>query len=179
MSVDPSGKLGHRRETNVLEYTQRDSDSARGGIEQLPDHLSISSENAPVRLGEPVQRVLAAAPNRSQVRAVYTLFLVFYFLSLFLASRCTQKRCSQRGARSREKFGDHFAVCPLCYLSLFFSFPPLSALFFPLLREQVFPPQFRSISPVMLRPWQRLVEQRFRGQTFLPLAISLTQPCFA
>ena len=79
------GELGHDWKTNVREYTQRDSDSARGGIEQLPDHLSISSESAPVRLGEPVQRTLAAAPNRSQVKA--WLFSLFLSLSLSLYLR--------------------------------------------------------------------------------------------
>lgn len=91
------GELGHERKTNVREYTQRDFDSARGAIEQLPDHLSISSESAPVCLGESVHRVLLASPNRSQVKAFspshppsfYSFLSLLFFIQFFFSSRCT------------------------------------------------------------------------------------------
>lgn len=65
------GRLGHERLGNERAgiYTTGFRFCSRWNRAQLPDHLSISSENAPVRLGEPVQHALAAAPNRSEVKA--------------------------------------------------------------------------------------------------------------
>lgn len=70
------------------EYTQRDSDSARGGIEQLPDHLSISLESAPVRLGESVR--CAGCRSESKPGQSLCSFSTFPFsFLLFLASHRT------------------------------------------------------------------------------------------
>lgn len=121
------GELGHDWKTNVREYTQRDSDSARGGIEQLPDHLSISSESAPVRLGEPVQRTLAAAPNRSQVKAwlfslsfsLSSFFSFFSFLLPLFFSSSTHCITGKKHTANREK--DREKNLPIISLSVYLS----------------------------------------------------------
>ena len=144
------GELGHDWKTNVREYTQRDSDSARGGIEQLPDHLSISSESAPVRLGEPVQRTLAAAPNRSQVKAwLFSLSLSLsssfsffsFLLPLFFSSstHCiTGKKHAANSEKDRKKnlpiisLSVHFSILVLLYFSPYptYLYTGLSSSFF-------------------------------------------------
>lgn len=87
------GELGHERKTNVREYTQRDFDSARGAIEQLPDHLSISSESAAVCLGESVHPCAAlrieARSNLSLSPSSYSFLSLLFFIQFFFSSRCT------------------------------------------------------------------------------------------
>lgn len=124
----------------MREYTQRDFDSARGAIEQLPDHLSISSESAPVCLGESVHRVLLASPNRSQVKALplslsfYSFLSLLSFVQFFFSSPLAWNRnSSARREKDREKnsaiisLSDHFAT--LSFRSIFLHrgteyFPP-------------------------------------------------------
>lgn len=137
------GELGHERKTNVREYTQRDFDSARGAIEQLPDHLSISSESAPVCLGESVHRVLLASPNRSQVKASLPLTLPLSILffpyfsssnSFFLPAVLPWNKNSSARRKIERKIRRSFP-CPITLLSSLFC-----SIF--LTRNEYFPPLF-------------------------------------
>ena len=125
-------------ETNVREYTQRDSDSARGGIEHsfqticpFPRRmLPFASGSRSSMRWLPLQIEARSKPDFS-----LSLFPSFHFSTLSLFSQfyplCQQRERERERERTElatgEKFGDHFAVWPLCY--------PRSALFPSLFHE--------------------------------------------
>lgn len=113
----------------MREYTQRDFDSARGAIEQLPDHLSISSESAAVCLGESVHPCAALRIEaRSNLSLSLSLFLFFSFptflhpILFFFPLYCRGIGNSSARRKNERKIRRSFP-CPTTLLS------PLSAQF--------------------------------------------------